>query len=108
MKKNAQTRLVAIALAALVATAAAVPRASADSSIRILVNDEAITSFDIAQRMKLMTMAREKGGIKEATEQLINELIEVADAKKHSIVISDSRVDQAFVQINKNIKQLGT
>src|SRR5882724_10430926 len=108
MKKNAQTRLVAIALAALVASAAVAPRASADSSIRVLVNDEAITSFDIAQRTKLMAMAREKGGIKEATEQLINEVIEIADAKKHGIVISDARIDQAYIQISKNIKQLGT
>jgi peptidyl-prolyl cis-trans isomerase SurA len=53
-------------------------------------------------------MAREKGGIKDATDQLINELIEVADAKKHGIVIPDARVDQAYIQISKNIKQLGT
>jgi peptidyl-prolyl cis-trans isomerase SurA len=104
MKNSLATRLCAIALAAVLASTAAVPRASADSSIRVLVNDEPITSFDIAQRAKLMAMAREKGGIKDATEQLINEVIEVADAKKHGIVVADARVDLAYAQISKNLK----
>src|SRR6476620_10108740 len=94
MRNNVPLRLLAIALAAA-SVSAVVPPVRADSSIRVLVNDEPITSFDIAQRAKLMAMAREKGGIKDATEQLINEVIEVADAKKHGIVIPDSRVEQA-------------
>src|SRR5258708_9731901 len=104
MKNNVATRLCAIALTAVLASATTVPHAVADSSIRVLVNDEPITSFDIAQRAKLIAMAREKGGVKEATDQLVNEVIEVADAKKHGIVVPDARVDQAFAQISKNLK----
>jgi peptidyl-prolyl cis-trans isomerase SurA len=78
--------------------------AAADSTIRVLVNDKAITSFDIAQRAKLMELAHEKGGIKEATDQLINEIIEIDDAKQHGLVISDARVEDAYARIGKNMK----
>src|SRR3954451_11477521 len=108
MRKNAQTRLFAVALAALAASSDLASRTLAYRSFQVLVNEEAIIRFDISQRLKLMAMAREKGGIKEATDQLINEVIEIADAKKHGIAIAEVRVEQAYAQISKNIKQLGT
>jgi peptidyl-prolyl cis-trans isomerase SurA len=104
MKNNVACFLRIAALAAILVPVAVVPGAFADSSIKVLVNDVAITSFDIAQRTKLMAIAREKGGAKEATDQLINEVIEIADAKKHGIVISESRVNQAYANISKNLK----
>ena len=103
MKNNVPTRLTA-ALVAMTVSAAVVPPAAADSSIRVLVNDKAVTSFDIAQRTKLMALAHEKGGVKDATEQLINELIELDDAKKHGFTIPDSRVDDAYARISQNMK----
>jgi peptidyl-prolyl cis-trans isomerase SurA len=77
---------------------------AAESSIRVLVNDQAITSFDVAQRAKLMALAHEKGGPKDAMEQLIDEVIEIGDAKKHGLVVSDKRVDEAFARISQNMK----
>jgi peptidyl-prolyl cis-trans isomerase SurA len=103
MKNNVPARLTA-ALVAMTMSAAVVPPAAADSSIRVLVNDKAVTSFDIAQRTKLMALAHEKGGVKDATEQLINELIELDDAKKHGFTIPDSRVDDAYARISQNMK----
>jgi peptidyl-prolyl cis-trans isomerase SurA len=103
MKNNVPARLAA-ALVAMTMSAAVVPPAAADSSIRVLVNDKAVTSFDIAQRTKLMALAHEKGGVKDATEQLINELIELDDAKKHGFTIPDSRVDDAYARISQNMK----
>ena len=103
MKNNVPARLTA-ALVAMIVSAAVVPPAAADSSIRVLVNDKAVTSFDIAQRTKLMALAHEKGGVKDATEQLINELIELDDAKKHGFTIPDSRVDDAYARISQNMK----
>src|ERR1700676_3507952 len=103
MKNNVPARLTA-ALVAMTMSAAVVPPAAADSSIRVLVNDKAVTSFDIAQRTKLMALAHEKGGVKDATEQLINELIELDDAKKNGFTIPDSRVDDAYARISKNMK----
>lgn len=78
--------------------------ASADSSIRVLVNDEPITSFDIAQRTLLLRITGEKGGEKAATEQLIDETLELADAKRRKVIVSDTRVDQAYAQISQRMK----
>jgi len=100
MQNNVPVRLTA-AFIAIAMSAAVVPPAAADSSIRVLVNDQAITSFDIAQRTKLMALAHEKG---DAKEQLINELIELGDAKKHGFTIPDSRVDDAYARIGQNMK----
>ena len=104
MKNKVATSLRIVAFAALVGSAVGMPGALADSSIKVLVNDVPITSFDISQRTKLMQIAREKGGVKEATDQLINEVIEVLDAKKHGIVIPDARVELAFASLAKNLK----
>lgn len=104
MKNNVATSIRIMAFVALLASFAGGSAALADSSIKVLVNDVPITSFDIAQRAKLMALAREKGGVKEATEQLINEVIEVGNAKKYGIVIPDARVDAAYVTISKNLK----
>jgi peptidyl-prolyl cis-trans isomerase SurA len=70
----------------------------------VLVNDVAITSFDIAQRTKLMALAHEKGSVKDATEQLINEVVELDDAKKRGFLVSDAKVDDAYARISKNMK----
>ena len=103
MKNFASTGLV-IAFAALGISVTMATPVAAESSIRVLVDDQAITNFDIAQRAKLMAIAHEKGGIKDAMEQLIDEVIEVADAKKHGLVISDKRVDEAYARISQSMK----
>jgi peptidyl-prolyl cis-trans isomerase SurA len=102
--KNSVSSCLAVVFAAIAASATIASPAAADSSIRVLVNDKAITSFDIAQRVKLMGLAHEKGGVKDATDQLINELIELDDAKKHGFVISDTRVNDAYTRIGQNMK----
>jgi peptidyl-prolyl cis-trans isomerase SurA len=76
----------------------------AESSIKILVNDQPITTFDIAQRLRLMQLAHEKGGEKEATDQLINETLELADAKRRGFSIPESQVERAFASIAQGMK----
>jgi len=82
-----------------------VAAATADSSaIKVLVNDQAITSFDISQRFRLMQLTHEPGTQKDAMEELINETLEVSEAKAHNMVISDARVNAAYAQIGQNLK----
>jgi peptidyl-prolyl cis-trans isomerase SurA len=78
--------------------------ALAESTIRVLVNDEPITSFDIDQRARIMALTGEKGGAKVATEQLIDEVVELAEAKFRRISIPDARVDAAFASISQKMK----
>jgi peptidyl-prolyl cis-trans isomerase SurA len=82
--------------------------AAADSTIRITVNDEPITSYDISQRLLLMKIAGEKGGQKVAIDQLINETLELRDAKAHGITVPESRVDAAFASIGSRMKMTPT
>jgi peptidyl-prolyl cis-trans isomerase SurA len=76
----------------------------AASSIKVLVNDQPITTFDIAQRLRLMQIAHEKGGEKEATDQLINETLELGDAKRRGFSIPEAQVERAFASIAQGMK----
>jgi peptidyl-prolyl cis-trans isomerase SurA len=93
----------AIALIGLGPMLTALP-AAADSTIRVTVNDEPITSYDISQRLLLMKIAGEKGGEKAAIDQLINETLELKDAKAHGINVPDARVNAAFASIADRMK----
>jgi peptidyl-prolyl cis-trans isomerase SurA len=95
--------LAAIAVAGIGVSLAVLP-AAADSTIRLTVNDAPITSYDISQRLLLMRIAGEKGGEKAAIDQLINETLEVSDAKLRGITVPDSRVDAAFATIAGRMK----
>jgi len=103
MRNKLSPRLV-LALTVLGVSVGMTASAAADSSIRVLVDDQAITSFDIGQRAKLMALAHEKGGIKDAMEQLIDETVEIADAKKHGLVLTDKRINEAYARIGQNMK----
>jgi peptidyl-prolyl cis-trans isomerase SurA len=88
------------------ACALAVPLrpAAAQTTIKLLVNDSPITTYDISQRARLMTLAGEKGGEKAATEQLIDEIVELQDAKRRGLVVPQAQIDAAFASIATNLK----
>jgi peptidyl-prolyl cis-trans isomerase SurA len=77
---------------------------SAQSSIRVLVNGEVITSYDISQRARLLPLFGQKGGEKAATDQLIDDVLKIQAAKKRNIVVSDAQVDAAFANLGKERK----
>ncbi|MCP4381275.1 MAG: peptidylprolyl isomerase, partial [Hyphomicrobiales bacterium] len=66
--------LLTICVAILAASLATLP-ASAASTIRIKVDDQPITSYDITQRATLMRLTGVKGGEKAAIQELIDETI---------------------------------
>jgi peptidyl-prolyl cis-trans isomerase SurA len=76
----------------------------AASSIRVKVDDQPITSYDIQQRTQLLNMTGVKGGQKAATEELIDETIQFIEAAKMGIAISDARVDAAVDEIAARVK----
>jgi peptidyl-prolyl cis-trans isomerase SurA len=91
------------AFLAVAAVAVANPSHAA-SSIRVKVDDQPITSYDISQRAKLLQMTGVKGGEKAATEELIDETIQFIEAAKMSISVSDGRVDVAIEEISTRVK----
>lgn len=97
-------RSLLIALVGIVGFAASVSTLTAQSSIRVVVNGDIITSYDIAQRARLLPLFGVKGGEKAATEDLIDETLKIQEARKLGLRIPDSRVNLAFVAMGKDRK----
>ncbi len=103
-------RAASFILSAFFAVAAVVASSPshAASSIRVKVDDQPITSYDISQRTQLLTMTGVKGGQKAATEELIDETIQFIEAAKMGVAISDARVDVAIEEIATRVKMTPT
>lgn len=66
-------------------------------SVAAMVNGEAVTNFDIDQRIKLTTLTtRKTPSRQEALDDLINDKIKIKEGKKYGLDLSASDVDGAF------------
>src|SRR5262245_43986957 len=101
---SAALRPLFLVLASLLLLTAWTASVSSQSSIRVIVNGEVITSYDISQRARLLPLFGEKGGEKAATDQLIDDLVKLQAAKKRNIVVSDAQVDAAYASLGKERK----
>ena len=99
-------RLSTIVLSAFVAIAplAAASPSLAQSSIRVKVDDQPITSYDIQQRTRLLQMTGVPGGQKAATEELVDETIQFIEAAKMSVSVSEGRVNAAVDEIAARVQ----
>jgi peptidyl-prolyl cis-trans isomerase SurA len=94
--------------AAFVAGIAATARAQ---QIVVMVDGEPITAFDVEQRSKLIQASTHKVPPRqEVLDDLINDKLEVKEAKKYSLEASDADVDKAFAgmasRMNLTVPQL--
>ncbi len=108
--------LVALVLSALPLLVAQPASASA---IRVLVNDQPITTYDIQQRTKMLRLfTHGKAGEKEATDQLIDEQLMLQEASRRHVEVSDAAIDQEIAdrasgakmtaaQFNQALRQAG-
>lgn len=90
-----------LAMAAL-AAAALVAGASAARSQQVvaLVDGTPITELDVAQRTKLEQMGTPKPPTRQAViNTLIDEILEIREAKQYSIDVPDSEVDAAYASV---------
>ena len=97
-------RSLIVAFSAFAGLVASLAPAAAQSSIRVIVNGEIITSYDIAQRTRLLPLFGNKGGEKAATEDLIDETIKLQEARKRGISVSEEQIDNAFAAMGKDRK----
>lgn len=74
------------------------------SYIRILVNNEPITNFDIARRAKFRQLRRMKGGTAEAEQELIDEKLKLQEARDRGVIANDAQVNAAFENFAKGNK----
>lgn len=73
------------------------------ATVKISVNGQPITDIQISQRVALKRIER-SGGQKEAVKELVDEALEVQEAQRLGFTISDSDVDDAFLQVARNLK----
>ncbi len=96
----------ALALAVtLLALSPQAGRAQTEQSIVVLVNDEPITNFDVAQRLRFFEVATKKKATKADREKVIEDLvverIQLQEAKKAGVIINDDEVNRVFESMAK-------
>ncbi|MDF1607223.1 peptidylprolyl isomerase [Hoeflea sp. YIM 152468] len=103
--------LVLAAVLAFSLTFGSTPSALAASEIKIIVNNQAITSVDIARRVAFLRLQRTKGNLAStAREQLVEEALKRQEAARVRLLVSDAQVDASFARFaasnNLSPKQL--
>jgi peptidyl-prolyl cis-trans isomerase SurA len=92
-------RLLAPALLLLAAAFTAQTPVAAQSTIRVIVNDHPITSFEIRQRATMMKVfSRGQQGEQAAIEALIDERLMLEEAKRRGVEVTDAEVDEEFAR----------
>jgi len=79
-----------------------VPAQAAQSSIKVVVNGDIITSYDVAQRARLLPLFGVSGGDKKATEELIDDVLKFQEARRLGLRFPDERVDGVFASMAKD------
>ena len=92
----------ALIVGVVLSVAAAMPTLA--QSVKVTVNGTPITDLQISQRVKLFTLEGNSGGTKGATEQLIDEAMQLSEAKRLGVTVSNAQIDDAFLQIARNLK----
>jgi len=66
----------------------------------VIVNDQPITGYDITQRTKLnQILGRRKNSRKEVLNELINDVIQISEAKRNKVNIDDKRINSAIANM---------
>lgn len=98
----------ALIACAVLAVAALANHGAGASSILRLVNDEPITSFDVEQRAKFVSVTQRKGVTKslksEALEELTDEALKRQEAKRLGISADPSEVEARYADIAQRVK----
>lgn len=91
----------ALVIGLLLAVGTAMPSMAANVAT---VDGTPVTDQQVAQRVRLFEMEGNKTGRRGATEQLIDEAVQMNEAKRLGITVSNAQVDEALTQISRNIK----
>lgn len=96
-------RRLALSLATLLTLLAATPSARAQAVV-VMVNGEPITTYDIEQRSRLITLTTHKTAPRqEVIQQLIDDRLKIKEAKKFGINMSASDVNDAFASMGQRM-----
>lgn len=72
-------------------------------TIEAVVNGVAITSYDVSQRVALQRISGQTASTRAATDELIDELVQLSEAIRLGVNISNAQVDAAFASIAQQV-----
>ena len=72
-------------------------------TIEVVVNEVPITSYDIQQRVALMRISGQNPSTSAATNQLVDEVIQIGEAIRLGISVGQSQIDAAFAGIAEQV-----
>lgn len=75
------------------------------AGVRVTVDGTPISDLQIQQRARLLALEHHPGNLQKAAEdELVNEVLEMEDAKRYSITVSDADVDSAFTSMAQGLR----
>lgn len=96
--------LVLLIVAALASASFAILPASATTIVAV-VDGTPITSYDLAQRQKLLQLTGVRGNLRQkALEELIDEEVQLSAASRQGVTVPEADVDSAVAQIAERVK----
>jgi peptidyl-prolyl cis-trans isomerase SurA len=100
---HAMRMTVAAAILAALAMFAASPEAHAQQVVAF-VNGQPITTLDVEHRGKFLQLATKKSvSRKEALDSLVDEILEITEAKRFSIDVPDSEVENSYKNVARHM-----
>lgn len=108
MNAIAARTVVSALFSLIVAAWLAGPAAAQSQRLMVVVNDQPITDYDIEQRMRLNQVLGNARGSeaqqrKEALQELIDDVIKKAEAKRSNIEPDDRQINEAIEKMARNI-----
>jgi len=94
-------RIVSAMLLGLTLLSAALPASAA--AVLVTINGQPVTDVQLAQRLALHKLEG-KSSRKDALEELINESVQLQEAERLGIKISESEIDDAVLEVARQIK----
>jgi peptidyl-prolyl cis-trans isomerase SurA len=73
------------------------------AGVVVKVNGQVISDVQVSQRAALKALEH-SGGVKQATDELINEALEVQEATRLGLTVSDSEIDDGLVNVARSLK----
>ena len=97
-------RRIVLSAAILTAAVAAAPSVARAQQVVAFVNGQPITTLDLEHRAKFIQLSTKKQPTrKEALDSIIDELLEIAEAKRFTIEISDADVENNYKIVAKRM-----
>ena len=97
-------RRIVLSAAILTAAVAAAPSVACAQQVVAFVNGQPITTLDLEHRAKFIQLSTKKQPTrKEALDSIIDELLEIAEAKRFTIEISDADVENNYKIVAKRM-----